>query len=36
LRSHLSFDHGGQVRELLIHEGQGREVIVHFSRESGK
>lgn len=35
-RSHLSFDHGGQVNELLIQEGQGREVRVHFSRESGQ
>jgi len=35
-RSHLSFDHGGQVSELLTQEGQGREVRVNSSRESGK
>ncbi|WP_454876449.1 hypothetical protein [Pseudomonas farris] len=35
-RSHLSFNHGGQVSELLIQEGQGREVRVNSSRESGK
>jgi HlyD family secretion protein len=35
-RSHLSFDQDGQVSELLIQEGQWMEVIVHFSRESGK
>ena len=34
-RSHLSFNRGAQMSELLIQEGQRVEAIVHFSRESG-
>ncbi|WP_256364992.1 hypothetical protein [Pseudomonas sp. PDM25] len=30
------FDHGDEVSELLIQEGQWMEVTVHFSRESVK
>ncbi len=34
-RSHLSFNHDGQVSERLIQEGRRAKAIVHCSREAG-